>query len=237
MNVKRKEIEFVVSDNPDYQSFWGIDRWGWTEYDAIHTYSKDCEIFIDVGAWIGPITLFAAKLYNKVYSFEPDVIAFDELKTNVEINSFTNVELNKYAVSDKKGSIRLGGLGSTIGQSTTGVFGDADAFEIDCDSLRSVFETRKVPSYAFLKIDIEGGEYCLFDDGELFRSYTPVILLECHPEFIPPDKSEHFLNKLKSMTDCYDFHHMLDGRLSAMDMSTQSTVPRGHLLMIPKSTP
>ena len=38
------------------------------------------KIFIDIGAWIGPYTLIAASMGMKVYAFEPDKVAFQELK-------------------------------------------------------------------------------------------------------------------------------------------------------------
>ena len=46
------------------------------------------KIFIDIGAWIGPYTLIAASMGMKVYAFEPDKVAFQELKKNIELNSF-----------------------------------------------------------------------------------------------------------------------------------------------------
>ena len=85
MKIKRRDIEFIVSDASEYTSFWSMPNWGWPEYSVIEWGAKKTDTFIDIGAWIGPMTLFASKIYDKVYSFEPDPIAFRELEITGDI--------------------------------------------------------------------------------------------------------------------------------------------------------
>ena len=80
--IKIKNIEFFVDDK-DYKDFWNIfGNWEQDSLDFIQYKGKEDEIFVDVGAWIGPYTLIAAKMGMKVYSFEPDKLAFEVLKTS-----------------------------------------------------------------------------------------------------------------------------------------------------------
>src|SRR6185436_7919719 len=43
--------------------------------------------FVDIGAWMGPTTLFAASKGSECWSFEPDPVAFARLQANVDANN------------------------------------------------------------------------------------------------------------------------------------------------------
>ena len=61
------------------------------------------KIFIDIGAWIGPYTLVAAKLGMRVFAFEPDKIAFEVLKKNIQLNEFKyKPEIYNFGLSKKE---------------------------------------------------------------------------------------------------------------------------------------
>ena len=68
---------------------------------------------IDVGAFIGVVTLMMAKALNKsnnnwkIHSFEPFKNTFTRLKDNVSFNNHSNIELNNVGLSDNSGSQKM----------------------------------------------------------------------------------------------------------------------------------
>ena len=86
MEINLKGLNFLV-DPTNYQEFWNnFLKWEKNDLQFVTEIGEENKIFIDVGAWIGPYTLLAAKLGMKVYAFEPDKVAFEELKKNIQLN-------------------------------------------------------------------------------------------------------------------------------------------------------
>ena len=80
MEINFKGLSFVVDHN-DYQEFWdNFNNWENKDLNFVIEKAEKDKIFIDIGAWIGPYTLVAAKLGMRVFAFEPDKIAFEVLK-------------------------------------------------------------------------------------------------------------------------------------------------------------
>ncbi len=140
---------------------------------------------IDIGAWIGPTTLYGANLARHVYAFEPDPVAYDELKYNVAINPNIKDKITAcpVCISDKCGPTSLG---------TWSVFGDSmssllfnnkpGAVPVKCVTLQRIFEVYNITDCNFVKMDIEGGEtivlphirdFLLENEIALFVSFHP----------------------------------------------------------------
>jgi FkbM family methyltransferase len=65
---------------------------------------------LDVGAHIGFYTLLLARLVGpsgRVFSFEPDPSNFALLQQNVVLNSYANVSLYNFALSNRSGTVQL----------------------------------------------------------------------------------------------------------------------------------
>lgn len=68
----------------------------------IRTYIKPGEVLWDIGANVGPFSLFAAKRGAKVYAFEPHAYTFAVLMRNVQINTLEdNIVPLWLALSDR----------------------------------------------------------------------------------------------------------------------------------------
>ena len=100
-----KDIEFNVEK---FENFWSnIESWEVKNLEFIKSNSCEDQIFIDVGSWIGPYTIFA-KLGMKVYSYEPDNIAYRILKHNISLNKFKHdPEIFNYGLSNIIGKRNL----------------------------------------------------------------------------------------------------------------------------------
>ncbi len=119
------------------------------------------DIVIDIGANIGYFTLLFARLVGdtgKVYSFEPDPRNCLLLEKNVQINNYSNVLLEKKAVSDKSEKSQLYMTEFTPGSSMhKGNSALIDEIDVDVVTLDDYFKTNSIRP-DFIKIDIEGYE-------------------------------------------------------------------------------
>ncbi len=71
---------------------------------------KPGDTFVDVGANAGYYTIIGSRLVGekgKVYAFEPEPAMFALLEKNVRLNGLTNVVLERKALSNKRGTLKL----------------------------------------------------------------------------------------------------------------------------------
>jgi FkbM family methyltransferase len=69
--------------------------------------AKEGGIVFDIGAWTGYYTVLAAKTAEKVVAVEIDEKNCQRIKTNVDLNGFSNVTILNIAAGDKSSEIML----------------------------------------------------------------------------------------------------------------------------------
>jgi FkbM family methyltransferase len=212
MKIKRYDTEFEVVDDTICPEFWSKHpEWEAYNYRKIREHAFSCHTFVSVGTWIGPFTLFAAKHYERVIGFEPESLAFNEVSRNVILNNYSNVELNNVAVASFNGTLQLGEcIACPKGMSRTSFLYDGDKFSVKCETLRKIYADRGLTTRTCLKIDIEGGEYNLFDDIDFFIQNKPTLIVECHQEYLNPDQTEHLRRGLENVAKHYDVPFLLE---------------------------
>ena len=82
-------------------------------------------MFIDVGAWIGPMTLVAAACGARVVAYEPDPTAADELAANVALNPGFDVTVERVALWTSTGTRQFRGGPAGLGESMSSFSGRA----------------------------------------------------------------------------------------------------------------
>jgi FkbM family methyltransferase len=162
MHIQIGDIDFEVSDGPN-DSFWkrvNDGNWETDTYDAFRRHVDQNTTVVDIGAWIGPTTLYLAQLAKRVLSFEPDPVAFAELERNLEMNpAITNVTAVNAAVSNQKGRVKLG-IRSAAGDSSSSILlTNNEGWDVETRALRDVL--REAGDNVFVKMDIEGHEFAL----------------------------------------------------------------------------
>ena len=122
MLINLKGLNFLVEPN-NHQEFWNnFSIWEQKDLNFVIENGEEDKIFIDVGAWIGPYTLLAAKMGMKVYAFEPDNIAYRELKNNIQLNNFKhNPEIYNFGLSNKETTAYLYSNTDDFGKSESGL--------------------------------------------------------------------------------------------------------------------
>jgi FkbM family methyltransferase len=120
------------------------------------------DVFWDVGANIGAISLVAAGLCRRVVAFEPDPRSLERLRANVAANALQNVEIVAGALGLQPGTATLyqaagsntgmtslvPGRGTVVGQQAVDVFRADD-----------LIARRPELAPTVMKIDVEGGEH------------------------------------------------------------------------------
>jgi len=119
---------------------------------------KRGDIVMDLGAHVGHYTLIFADLVGeggRVYAFEPEPRSFVELERRVEAKGCRNVILEKKAVSNRVGKVRLylspkNPMDHRIYDSRDG----RQSIEVEAVRLDGYYEGR----VDFIKMDIQGAE-------------------------------------------------------------------------------
>ncbi len=80
---------FLIRTNDIYYNFWKYlyPTWNKNLFNIIETLCKKDKIFIDIGAWIGAVSIYASRFSKKVYSIEPHPEFFKECLKSAKDNS------------------------------------------------------------------------------------------------------------------------------------------------------
>lgn len=150
-------------------------------------------LFLDVGAWIGPTALYGAQLADRCIAFEPDPVAFAELRANVAANADQEwahrLEIHECAINKDGASFTLGGSAEGADSTSSALLPDRESqWTVRATRLQDVLALHRKPGQpVFIKIDIEGGEYDLLPTIRdvladplvtAYISFHPSILLE-----------------------------------------------------------
>ena len=118
------------------------------------------DVFWDVGANVGAITLIASRYCKQVVSFEPEPRALARLRENVNANELTSTTVMPVALSDTGGSVMMAqaplensGMNSLC--RTTLGWASQDVQAMRADDLVSRGE---IPCPNVMKVDVEGAE-------------------------------------------------------------------------------
>ena len=138
----------------------------------------------DIGASIGWYTLNIAKFFPsaRIFSFEPIPAIFENLKTNLALNGFKNVEIYNFGFSDcEKEQIFYVNPEESVSASLRDISESANVREVMCfvKRLDDFVEEHNVKNLDFIKCDVEGAELLVFKGGlKAIKQYQPIIFAE-----------------------------------------------------------
>ena len=157
----------VICPTARAESFWkrlNDEGWEIETLDFLDQHvSKDTFVF-DIGAWIGPVTLYASSRAGHVFAVEPDPAAYAQLQTNVTANA-KNVTLYADAVGRDSGILTLYAK-AELGDSETSALGvpTDQAITVTMITLKKLIEQAPFGAPVVIKMDVEGVEYQLVDE-------------------------------------------------------------------------
>ena len=149
-------------------------------------FSKKKIIFYDCGANFGFYSLYVSSLssQNQVYSFEPSPATFEDLKKNITLNNFDNIESHNLAVSEKEDmEIELiesiNDWESSLSNSNFEIINKVKTKTITLDNFNDKNFEKKSNYYTIIKIDVEGHEMnVLKGSSKLINKFSPLIIIE-----------------------------------------------------------
>lgn len=201
MEIRLLDLTLSVDDT--HSDFWRLlqaGKWEATTLNVFDRYIDAETVFVDVGAWIGPTTLYASIKAKRVISVEADPVAVSFLEKNVSRNPglSSRIEILHRAILPSAGTLKLGSRGTRGDSMSSTLFQNSvDAWEIDCVTPEEIIRKIGAEEKLFVKMDIEGGEYLLGSSLLHFAQHPNVVLLIAfHPGFLPGTKLKKFLHSL-----------------------------------------
>jgi FkbM family methyltransferase len=120
------------------------------------------DVFWDVGANVGVMTLVAARRCARVVAFEPEPSARRRLEENIAMNAIANVTVMPLALGARDGSGRMRrGPATNLGMSR--LASGEEAGEAVAIRAADALVAEGVPAPDAMKVDVEGAELGVFE--------------------------------------------------------------------------
>jgi len=166
--------------------------------DVIKKSLREGDTFIDVGANIGLMSLFASEVIGNngvVYSFEPEPETFMILKENVEINKVNNIRAYNVGLGNSRGKSFIY-TNSYAGRGSASLISPPDQnnskkYEIYLETLDDFILKNDIANIRMLKIDVEGWELHVLRGAKslLQRTQAPIICIE-YSKLVPTQSGQ-----------------------------------------------
>jgi FkbM family methyltransferase len=193
MTLRPREVaigshRILVDD--DQPTFWDRVEGGTWEPGTLRVLDEllgPGTLFVDVGAWVGALTLYAAALGAEVLALEADPKALDQLRRNLAANPALSrrVRVIPRALSADGGPVRMGARrkpGNSMSSALLAGHGEAwTSPGIGAGDLASELGQRRAD---LVKIDIEGGEYAILPTLSPLLDGASALLLALHPDIL-----------------------------------------------------
>lgn len=227
-NFYQKKIKFFIGDFFSFETFFISKKFEETSLIKIIKYLNNKEhntCIFDIGSNIGFYSLlFSLNDRATVYSFEPFEKTALIQKKNITINNRKNIILKQLALSskDNEGSVYYDKIftlpSNSLNISEKSEFTRNQNFnqKVDISSLETFCIKNKIEKVDFIKIDVEGEEFKIFNDIDNFlNKFKPIIYLEVHTTYSEAEKSyvydKTFFDPLKKFNMYnYDVYLMKD---------------------------
>lgn len=184
------QTHFHVDD--DKPSFWDRVEAGQWEPELLAALAEAIRpgtLFLDIGGWVGPTSLYAAACGADVIALEPDAAAARQFRANCAANPLLapRIKLIEAALTPEGGRVSLGSPrkpGDSMGSLLLAGRGVAD-WQAEAITPEALMALLPADQRLVVKIDIEGGEYVLGSAlGLVAQRHPEVVLMGFHPALI-----------------------------------------------------
>ena len=205
------EFDFSSLHNQHIQNFdyfiqnFSKENWERETFNVFKECANSNKCVIDIGAWIGPTSIWLSRNFKHVFAIEADPIALQALRGNLWNSNCNNVTIIDSPISAKCEKVFFGRNsfnGNSLGSSTSQMkmerkFEDDD--ELNSITLSQILDMINVSDVSLIKVDIEGGEENIMEDLFLTCSAHKIDLyLSFHTKWWQ-DKNFHRFEHLYRM--------------------------------------
>lgn len=192
---------FVVDD--DKPSFWDRAEAGTWEPELLAELGEALrpgDLFLDIGGWVGPTSLYAAACGADVVALEPDPAAARQFRANIAANPdlSSRIRLIEAALTPEGGQARFASprkQGDSMSSVLLAGRGGTD-WEAAAISPADLIATLPAGRRLVIKIDIEGGEYRLGAALAALAALQPArALIGFHPALMLLDGDQAGLER------------------------------------------
>ena len=202
---KNENISFKMKVNPKYSN---VDEIIYFEKEYATKIKKlllknlkEKDLFIDIGANIGAISLLASKIVKKVYSFEPVPFTYKRLLEQIKLNNSKNIIVVKKGLGSKKEKIPFYVNKYDQGLSSVMPKKNYKKMFLEITTLDDFFKN-KIEKINFIKIDVEGYEFeTLKGMKKTIEKNHPKIILEYSPIFYKKIYGKKWYDIIKKQLD------------------------------------
>lgn len=194
--------------DPYHSKFWrkcSAGAWEPETFAVLDDHLSPDRDYLDIGAWIGPTVLYAARRARHVWCFEPDPVALRHLLWNLDLNDIRNVTVIGAALSGGFGLTRMASMHGEAGDSTSSLLQDGshgtDALTITWDQFSGSVDLTQV---SLVKMDIEGAEFDVLPAMlDWLQTQRPALYLSTHGPYLQKDVRANALSKLSDQLTFY----------------------------------
>lgn len=181
ISVSRGPYKFSVIDLDNTRSwrFWDLfsnGEWESTTFEALDRTLNSGDLLFDIGAWLGPISIWEAKRGVRVIAIEPDPVAFEALEQTIQLNDFreliTPVQVAVFN-ERKKLDLHINEFGDSMSQLFAEKF--PNIVEVQGETIENLVSTYGKPKV--IKMDIEGSESEILPSCGVMLRENPVSLV------------------------------------------------------------
>jgi FkbM family methyltransferase len=208
--------------------------------EMLYNLVGNSKVLFDIGANIGWYSIHLSKMMPsvRIYSFEPIPETFKQAKLNIKLNDLKNIELCNIALAAKKEKLHFYYSPTVTGASSSqNITENVNMIKIECeaDTLDNFVMDNNIEKIDFIKCDVEGAEYFVFQGAlETLKKYKPIVFTEMlrkwafkfnyHPNDI--------INLFKSVG--YKCYYSCNGKLKVIDFILEDTIPTNFFFLQPE---
>ena len=220
--IEKNGCSFLVKGNETLYHgapFWDVvqnNRWEPETFKIIEKFCSKHHAFIDMGAWIGPTTLFGACIANQVYAVEPDPVAIAALKENMALNKelAAKITLFEGCISDSTGSMAIGNQ-TQFGNSETSLLYPNAGRRHTVNSLTFPdFVSRYgIQHCSLVKMDVEGAEIFILPSMiDFLKQSKPTVFISFHRPMYGERGDEFLEIAFDILSGLYNNVYAVEGR-------------------------
>jgi FkbM family methyltransferase len=185
IHVRARADEFMANE-----IYYGVGE-SYSEFKMVRHLSPHLDWFIEVGAYTGISSLFAARSNPKtnVITVEPNPKNFNRIAENVALNNLGNIFLEPFAIgheasrqtfnfSKDEPLSAIGSMNKDFAQYFSG--GTLETVVVEVQTLDALIKKHQIqPSKIFIKIDVEYYELNVLRGAiQTLQQLKPIIMLE-----------------------------------------------------------